>query len=334
MWIRCDTNPHSFLDSQFFFLIVLRYNSCDSDANHIGSRMKAMTRINQYPIVSLLIGAVCISFSPIFINLSHVGPDAAGFYRMLFGGIGLLVIIIIRKDPLIPEMSAIPYIALLAVLISIDFFLWHRSIYKIGPGLSTMLGNFQVFFTAVISAIFFGVPLTFRIILAMCGAMAGVAMITGVDLSILSGDYKMGLLLGMGTALFYSFFLVGLKKLMTVNTRLSSMGVMMGVSLSSALVLCLLNTVQGTSFVIPDAQTLWALLGVGLLGQVIGWVLISGAMKKVSAPVAGLVLLLQPALAFVWDVLIFGRSAFPHEIFGLVLILVGIYLGSVQKDRS
>ena len=42
------------------------------------------------PFLKLLIGSVCISFSPIFIKLANVSPDSAGFYRMLFAGLTLL----------------------------------------------------------------------------------------------------------------------------------------------------------------------------------------------------------------------------------------------------
>jgi drug/metabolite transporter (DMT)-like permease len=60
----------------------------------------------------------------------------------------------------------------------------------------------------------------------------------------------------------------------------------------------------------------------------LGWSLISTAMRQIPATVAGLVLLLQPALSFVWDVLIFHRPTAVHEVFGVVLILGAIFQGS------
>ena len=35
-------------------------------------------------IVSLLLGALCIAFAPIFVRLSELGPSATAFYRLLF----------------------------------------------------------------------------------------------------------------------------------------------------------------------------------------------------------------------------------------------------------
>ena len=47
-----------------------------------------------------------------------------------------------------------------------------------------------------------------------------------------------------------------------------------------------------------------------------------------STTEAGLALLLQPTLSFVWDVLFFGRPMQAIEIAGAAIALVAIYLGS------
>jgi len=46
---------------------------------------------------------------------------------------------------------------------------------------------------------------------------------------------------------------------------------------------------------------------------------------------AGVLLLLQPAGAFLWDVLIFGRPTTGRELVGAGLALLGIYLGGAKK---
>jgi drug/metabolite transporter (DMT)-like permease len=47
-----------------------------------------------------------------------------------------------------------------------------------------------------------------------------------------------------------------------------------------------------------------------------------------AASRVGLILLLQPALAFLWDVLIFARDFGPREAAGAALALAAIGLGS------
>ena len=69
-----------------------------------------------------------------------------------------------------------------------------------------------------------------------------------------------------------------------------------------------------------------------------GWILITNALPKIRASLSGLILLLQPALAFVWDVLFFQRPTTPVNWLGVLVALVAIYLGmagqSADGERS
>jgi len=46
----------------------------------------------------------------------------------------------------------------------------------------------------------------------------------------------------------------------------------------------------------------------------------------------GLILLLQPALAFVWDILFFGRPTRAVELVGAAITLGAIYLGLTGRQ--
>ena len=54
----------------------------------------------------------------------------------------------------------------------------------------------------------------------------------------------------------------------------------------------------------------------------------------VSTTQAGVALLLQPALSFVWDVLFFERPMSAVEIGGALLALLAIYLGSRGASKQ
>ena len=88
---------------------------------------------------------------------------------------------------------------------------------------------------------------------------------------------------------------------------------------------------EGESFVIPDSKTWISLIAYGFVGQVLGWVLISRGIAKVDASRVGLVLLLQPSLSFIWDILFFKRPAGLIEILGCIIAITAIYMGSVTK---
>ena len=99
----------------------------------------------------------------------------------------------------------------------------------------------------------------------------------------------------------------------------------------TALLLGALGLAQKRSFAIGDGQTLLALLGLGLLCQVVGWIVITGALNRVQPSVVGLALLLQPTMAFMWDILFFGRSVTIVNLLGVALAIGGIYLGSAPS---
>jgi threonine/homoserine efflux transporter RhtA len=90
---------------------------------------------------------------------------------------------------------------------------------------------------------------------------------------------------------------------------------------------------NGESFAIPDVQTLSALVGLGLMCQTLGWFLIGHSLPKIPAAVAGLVLLLQPSLSFVWDVLFFNRETSAMAWTGVVLALCAIYIGTTSSAK-
>ena len=93
------------------------------------------------------------------------------------------------------------------------------------------------------------------------------------------------------------------------------------------------SLVKKENFRVPDLQSWWALLGYGFIAQVLGWVLIARGLLKSEASRAGLILLLQPTLAFVWDILFFKRPTGPVEILGALLALFAIYLGTTSQSR-
>ena len=89
--------------------------------------------------------------------------------------------------------------------------------------------------------------------------------------------------------------------------------------------------IQKEGFFIPDLQSWGALLGYGLVSQALGWIPIAGGLVKVEMSVVGLILLLQPALALLWDVLFFARPTLPLEVLGALLTLFAIYLGATSR---
>ena len=284
-----------------------------------------------FPLFRLLAGSVCISFSAIFIKLAHIAPDSAGFYRMLFAALSLLALLRAKGGSLAMSRRQLLLLCGCGLTLSLDFMCWHRSILLVGPGLSTLLGNCQVFFTALFSFLFLRQRISTMFMFAVATALVGLFFVTGGDWEMLGHGFRLGVVLGLSTAVFYSGYIMLLKQALT-GSALSGVTAMLVISVVSSVLLGLVVPFGGESFVIPDAGSLFALLGVGVLSTTIGWSLISSAIREIPATLAGLVLLTQPALSFLWDVLIFHRPTTAIEVVGIVLILLGIYVGSYRRE--
>lgn len=282
-------------------------------------------------ILQLVIGATIISFSPVFVKIAHVPPTAAGFYRTLFGGVFLLLLVLARRESLWRGWQPFGLAIACAAFFALDLTFWHRSIEYVGPGLSTILGNFQVFFLAAFGIVVLKERVDARFIISVPLAIVGLALLVGVDWRALPPDYRMGVIFGLLTAVMYASYTLILRRSQAQSVRLSAVANLALISLGTALLMALETPLQRESFRIPDAQSWYAMIAYGVLCQALGWIFISRGLVKVEASRAGLILLLQPTLAFVWDVVMFGRPTGLLDLVGALLALGAIYIGGTRR---
>lgn len=278
---------------------------------------------------SLALGAVVISFAAVFVTSAGISADASAFYRMLFGGI-TMVGLLAAKGRLGTLKTVLPASLIAAFFLTGDFLCWHRAILAVGPGLATMLGNLQAVFIAVFSVIILGERPGFRFGGALILALGGVYLTVGPQWDLGGETFQKGVLYGVATGLFYAAYILSLKRLVArTGDALASVA---AITLWTAAACGAANLIGGGSFALPDMAAWSSMLSLGVLCQCGGWLLISRGLDTVRASLAGLVLLLQPVLSFLWDILFFAKPVDPVELSGVALALCGIYLGSLQRQ--
>jgi drug/metabolite transporter (DMT)-like permease len=227
-----------------------------------------------------------------------------------------------------PVVGEIGWLLLPALAFGADLMIWHRSIREVGPGLATLLGNFQVFIMAGVGIAFYRERPGWRFALGVALALAGLWLLVGTGWDKLTAHYRVGVMLGVLTGVAYAVYMLSLRAAQMHRRDLTPERTLCLVSLLCAAMLGAAVAVEGSGFDIPDGQSWAALLGLAFFGQVLGWVLIARAMPQLPASMVGLLLLLQPALSFVLDVLLFSRPTAPDDWIGLALSLVGIFVAS------
>ncbi|MEX1299810.1 MAG: DMT family transporter [Desulfotignum sp.] len=284
-------------------------------------------------LIRTTLGAVMISFSAVFVKLAQVNPTVSAFYRVFFGGCFLLVILLVRGELRWYGGRFLKLALITGVFFALDLYAWHRSIQFVGPGLATILGNFEVFMVPAVAFVIYGEKPSIRLILSIPPALAGLFMIVGAPWGQLPPDFRLGIYYGIATAVFYTGFLMVFRRMQSEPASPPVIYSLMVVSFATALFLGLEMIRNGESFAIPDIQSLSSLVGLALMSQTLGWFLIGQSLPKIPAAVAGLVLLLQPSLAFVWDVLFFNRETSAMAWTGVVLALCAIYIGATSRSE-
>lgn len=285
------------------------------------------------PLARVLAGAVLISFAPVLVKLADVGPTPAGFYRMLLGGLILAVLVQVRRAAWRGGRGYLLLCAVAGAWFAADLAFWHRSINLVGPGLATILANFQVFVLAGFGILVLGERVSPKLLIAIPTAIAGLFLMFGLEWNALDADYRWGVAFGLLTAVSYGSYLVSLRQARSRGGATDSLATVATLSLISAAILAGLVGVERETFAVPDLGNAGILLAYAVLAQVLAWVLISSGLPHLEASRAGLVLLLQPTLAFVWDLLLFRRPTTPVELSGAVLALGAIYLGLTGRTE-
>lgn len=286
------------------------------------------------PRLRLFLGAIFISFSPVWVKLANVSATTSGFYRVAIGGAALALFLAATGRRLSFSKRVWLILFASAVFFALDLWFWHRSINYVGPGLATLLSNFQVFFMMLAGMLLLQQRPSLAQVVAIPLALFGLGLIVGFDWNSLPADYRLGVVFGLLTALVYAGYMLTMRAARRDSSDPLPAREVAVISLGSALMLGMAAIAEGESLAIPSHIDAAWLVAYGLFSHCVGLLLIASSLLKVSTTEVGLALLLQPTLSFVWDVVFFGRAMTAVEIVGAVIALLAIYLGSRKNAKQ
>ena len=90
---------------------------------------------------------------------------------------------------------------------------------------------------------------------------------------------------------------------------------------------------EGVTITPPDTRAWLMLLALAAVGHCLSWVLISRAMAGLTVAMAGLLLLAQPIVAYLLDVILLDLTATPRQWAGLGLSLAGIFVAGMRRKQ-
>jgi len=286
------------------------------------------------PTLRLFIGASLISLSPVWVKLVGVSPTTSAFWRVAIGGVVIAAWLVLSRKRLRFPRRVWQVLLLAALFFAADLWFYHRSIQYIGPGLSTLIANFQVFVMAAAGAVILRQPPTARQLIAIPLALFGLALIVGVDWQALAAEYRRGILFGLGAAVTYAGYLLSMRHSRRESTNRVPSREIAVVSLAAAAMLGAAALAEGESLALSQGGDVVWLVCYGVLSHGVGMLFITSSLPHITPTQAGLALLLQPTLSFAWDVLLFDRSMKLIELGGAAIALFAIYLGSRTRSEQ
>ncbi|TQN27802.1 drug/metabolite transporter (DMT)-like permease [Haloactinospora alba] len=292
----------------------------------VGTALSRAARTRPRLVVAL--GALGVSTSGVFVDLSGTSPGTATLFRCVLA-LPLLWPLARherrRTGGLSRRRGAVAAVA--GALFAGDALFWTQAVSEVGAGLTAMLVNTQVVI----------VPLLFLLIdrerprgvflAAVPFMVAGVVLTGGIVGTGAHGAAPVrGTVHAVLAALCYSGFLFLLRRSGNTGGAIQSY---CGVLVSAAVISIAVGALwQGVTFA-PGWPALGWLALTAVCIQVLGWLLVALATSHLSSAVSSALLMLTPVGALALAAVALGQQPTVLQLLGCALILVSAYAASV-----
>jgi drug/metabolite transporter (DMT)-like permease len=279
--------------------------------------------------LALAFGLICIGFSAIFVSWANAPGAVTGFYRMA-------VTVVVLALPFRRRLRGRPSLPRREVLIALagglffasDLIFWNTGVLLGGATNPTLMGNTAPIWVGLGALVFFRERLPAAFWLGLVVAMAGAAVILGLDVErgLASG---LGTLFGLIAGMFYGgYFLVTQRS----RQRLDALSNFWISAAGSTVVLVLAALILRQPLAGYSEFTYLNFLALGLVVQVGGQFAFSYALGFLPASVVSPVGLGQPVATalLAWPLL--GEQITITQALGGLAVLAGVYV--VHRSRT
>jgi drug/metabolite transporter (DMT)-like permease len=277
---------------------------------------------------ALGIGIVCIGFSAIFVKIAGAPGVVSAFYRVLFAAMIVVPWGVLRRSQR-PTRKQMLLIAAGGVFFALDLALWNTSLLLTSAATATLLANNAPLWVGLGALLFFRENLPARYWSGLIIGIAGMAILVGMT-SWHGLHLKAGDLLAVIASVFYAAYLLTTQR---ARARVDTLTFMTISLISTVVVLFALNLAMGTALFGYSRKTWLALIGLGLVSHMGGWLAINYALGRLRAASVSVSLLAQSVVTALLSIPLLGERLSLHQILGGGVVLGGIYLANQRAAK-
>jgi drug/metabolite transporter (DMT)-like permease len=275
-----------------------------------------------------------MSFLFIKLLVEPLGAWGVVFGRCLFGTVILFLIITFRKD--LKGLKGLPVgmIILVALLNNaIPWYLIALSETQITSSYASLINATTPIWTLIIGFLFFQTKLRLFQWLGIALGFFGIIILSGVDVTNIKDQPIVGLITMVGATLCYGSSTHLTKKyLSAVSITMISFSTLLVSTIISFIMVLITDGTIVTRILEPSI--FGALIGLGVFGSGIAYLLYYYCIQKGSPEFASLVTYLAPISAMIWGAVILNEEIHLSMIAGFILILAGVYVSSKKPNEK
>lgn len=274
------------------------------------------------------------SFFFIKILLEDFGPWTIAFLRSGFGLVTIVAIMIALRKPF--DLKKIPWLPMILIALintAIPWALIGFSETRVTSSMASVLNATTPLWTMIVGLLFFQAVSNRKQWLGMTIAFIGLIILLGINpITIISVDL-LGFICMMAATICYAFgSQLSKRHFKELSMYQITFGTLLGSMLGSGIVALMYEPITITNIMTPTNFSV--LIGLGVFGSGIAYILFYYMIQKGSPEFATMVTYLVPASAILWGYTLLNEHIHWTLLIGLAFILCGVYLASKQTTQN
>ncbi len=289
----------------------------------------------EYPFIiafaALIIGALAMGISPVFVRNAETGPFASAFWRVALALPILLIWAKLEarklKQPLRSLLIIDKAVVLTGVFFAGDLIFWHLSILKTNVANATLLACLAPVWVVLLAKPFLGENFGKATVVGLMVCLVGAFFLIGGNYRVnpqqLTGDFY-----GLVTSVFFGLYFMAVR----VARRKHGAGVLIFLStIITAVILLVVTLFSGQSLLPQTMQGAGSLAALGWLSHAGGQGLLAVALGSLSAVFSSLVIFIEAIAAAIFGWMFLDEAIGAIQIGGGALVLSGIWIARPKR---